>query len=186
MLHPCQALDRSSSQGKSFLPNKASCIGAFKGAHYPGLPKKANPSLISNSTNATQVPRSHQASSFGVGPNFESVSRWPPCTCVYITGDSPDGRKGTALWTVPDHRPPRRRRHGGGVSRPRYTPWPLSRGQNPSKRLGSSRRPPSSVHSGSARRLRAQPPEHRHHLRDRDIRWHRRDRDGARSRQEPA
>ena len=47
------------------------------------LPKQGNQSLISKSKNATQVPRSHQAPSFGMGSNLKSVSQPPLHLGVY-------------------------------------------------------------------------------------------------------
>ena len=106
------------------------------------------------------------AGDFVAGPAANVAAEWLARYEGAEAAAEPDAaqRKNRCLRSAVAHRP---RRHGRGVPGARHATWPQRRGQAAPVRAHQQLRRRATLRAGSARRLLAQPPEHRHHLRDR-------------------
>src|SRR5256885_1433007 len=82
------------------------------------------------------------------------------------SGASQETGQGAGDQPLPDRGAHRRGRNGGGVSRARRAPAPHGRAENAAGGAHGRPAPPASLAAGGVRRVAAEPPEHRHDLRD--------------------
>ena len=155
---------------------RARAARGLRGTSSRPRPQPRRRSAASTRAGRTSRPRSTDSSS-AIVVQISSRS--------YAVWSSRSDRSGFEARSVRGALPDRCRRDGRGLSRPRPAPRPRGRDQGAACRPDGRRGSPPAIRPGGARRLRAEPPEHRDDLRDRVGGRDRLHRDGVRPGTEP-